>query len=85
MKFSLCITTLDRYDEFLSKNLQKYLENPYIDEIIINDENGNDFEKINNNFKNEKLKVFKNETILGPFLNKIDVLKKAKNNWEFNC
>ena len=78
---SLCITTMDRYDSFLSDNLPKYISNPYINEIIINDENGNDFEMIKKNFSNEKLKVYKNESILGPFLNKIDVLKKAKNKW----
>lgn len=73
---------MDRYNDFLSKYLPKYLSNPYIDEIIINDENGNDYKLIQKNFsKEKKIKVFQNENILGPFLNKLSVLKKAKNKW----
>lgn len=80
--FSLCITTKDRYNDFLSEYIPKYLENPYIDEIIISDENGNDFNKIEERFSsNLKLRLYKNEYVLGPFLNKIKVLKKAKNDW----
>jgi len=83
--FSLCIPTLDRYDKFLSIYVKKYLENPLIDEIIINDENGNDYEKLLNEYKDtdniSKLKIYKNDNILGPFLNKIKVCKYAKNNW----
>jgi len=79
--FSLCIPTMDRFDTFLNKNLKKYLLNELIDEIIITDENGNDYEKIKNNFQNEKLKVFKNKKQLGPFLNKLECCKKAKNEW----
>ena len=40
--FSLCIPTMDRFDTFLSKFLVKYLNNEYINEIIITDENGNE-------------------------------------------
>jgi hypothetical protein len=75
--FSLCITTKDRYNDFLSEYIPKYLENPYIDEIIISDENGNDFNKIKERFSsNLKLRLYKNEYVLGPFLNKIKVLKR---------
>ena len=38
--FTLCIPTLNRFDDFLSKYLPKYLENKLINEIIITDENG---------------------------------------------
>lgn len=80
--FSLCITTMDRYDSFLSISLPKYLENNLIDEIIITDENGNDIEKIKKNFpNNEKLILIQNEKRLGPFLNKIKVCSFAKNEW----
>ena len=44
--FSLCIPTLNRFDEYLKINLPKYLDNKLIDEIIISDENGNDINKI---------------------------------------
>jgi len=80
--FSLCIPTMDRFDNFLSKYLVKYLENEYIDEIIITDENGNDIEKIKRLLpNNSKLKLFTNETRLRPFLNKISACSAAKNEW----
>lgn len=80
--FSLCIPTLDRFDNFLSRYLIQYLDNEYISEIIITDENGNDIEKINKAFpNNSKLVLLKNETRLGPFLNKIKACSYAKNEW----
>ena len=79
--FSLCIPTMDRFDDFLSKNLPKYLTNELISEIIITDENGNDINKIKNTFTNDKLKLFINEQSLGPFLNKISACSKASNEW----
>ena len=80
--FSLCIPTLDRFDNFLSKYLIKYFDNEYISEIIITDENGNDIEKIKHTFPdNEKLVLIKNEERLGPFLNKIKACSYAKNEW----
>ena len=67
-KISLCIPTMDRFDNFLNKVLDNYIEllkKQIIDEIIICDENGNDFEKINEKYSNfidngGKLRVFKN-------------------------
>lgn len=79
--FSLCIPTINRYDKFLNKNLKLYLENSLINEIIITDENGEDIKKIKNNFNNDKLVLIENETILGPFLNKMKCCKFAKNEW----
>jgi hypothetical protein len=79
--FSLCIPTMNRYDNFLSKNIPKYLNNSLIEEIIISYENGEDYEKIRNSFNNPKLKLFKNDNVLGPFLNKLQACKKAKNSW----
>lgn len=80
--FSLCIPTLDRFDDFLSRYLVQYLENEYINEIIITDENGEDIEKINKTFpNNSKLILIKNESRLGPFLNKIKACSFAKNEW----
>ena len=80
--FSLCIPTMDRFDNFLSKYLVKYLENEYINEIVITDENGNDIEKIKSAFPdNNKLTLIKNQTRLGPFLNKISACSAAKNEW----
>lgn len=81
--FSLCITTLNRFD-FLKKNIPRYLENGLISEIIISDESSsNDFKLLQEYFpdNNNKLKLVKNETVLGPFLNKIRCCKEASNEW----
>jgi glycosyltransferase involved in cell wall biosynthesis len=81
-KISLCITTYKRFDKFLSTNLPRYLVNPYIDEIIICDENGEDSQKILAQFPNElKMKVYTNETVLGAFANKNRVVSLASNDW----
>jgi len=80
--FSLCIPTIDRFDSFLYRYLEKYIDNEYIDEIIITDENGNDIEKIQKVYpNNNKLVLIKNEYRLGPFLNKLKACKHAKNEW----
>lgn len=80
--FTLCIPTMDRFDDYLSKYLPQYIENSLIDEIIISDENGNDSKKILESFgENKKIKVYTNSKILGPFLNKIKVCQYAKNDW----
>jgi len=80
--FSLCIPTIDRFDNFLSKNLPKYIENEFINEIIITDENGNDIDKIKKHIPNiDKLKLIKNDKILGPLFNKLKVCSFAKNEW----
>ena len=80
---SLCIPTKNRW-KFLKVNLPKYLENPYIDEIIIVDETGEDAKIISEEYKdNEKIKVYTNEKILGAFLNKRKVVSLAKN--DFVC
>lgn len=80
--FSLCIATIDRFDEFLSKYIPKYLEMDLIDEIVISDENGNDVAKIRDTFPNHpKLRLFVNENRLGPLLNKLKACYFAKNEW----
>jgi glycosyltransferase involved in cell wall biosynthesis len=80
--FSLCIPTMDRYDEFLSKYIPKYLEIDLIDEIIITDENGNDVAKIREAFPDHpKLRLFTNEYRLGPLFNKLRVCSFARNEW----
>ena len=81
-KLSLCIPTYNRFDKFLSTNLTRYLINPYIDEIVICDENGEDRQKILAQFPNEsKIKVYTNESILGAFSNKNRVVSLASNDW----
>ena len=81
LTISLCIPTMNRYDIFLSESIPKYLNNPHISEIIICDENGEDYNKIMQNFNDPKLKVFKNTSQLGCFKNKINVAKKASSQY----
>ena len=84
LKISLCIPTKDRFDNFLESNLDKYiifLEEGLINEIVISDENGNDYNKIlnkyNNYILNNKIILNKNDNVLGVFLNKLNVCKNA--------
>lgn len=80
--FSLCIPTMNRFDNYLKKNLEKYLQNNLIDEIVISDENGNDIKKIKEYFgENTKFKFNTNQSRQGPFMNKMICCKLAKNNW----
>jgi hypothetical protein len=89
IKISLCIPTKNRFDNFLNIYLDeyiKYLENKLIDEIIISDEDGNDYNKIINKYqdilnKYNNFKVYKNNEILGVFLNKLKVCSYASNNY----
>jgi hypothetical protein len=87
VKISLCIPTMDRFDTFLKKALDRYLEllnKGWIDEIVVCDETGNDFYKINEHYEKiindgVKLRVYKNTRRLGVFLNKMKVCKMANN------
>lgn len=79
--FSLAIPTLDRYDKYLSKFLPKYIANDLIDEIVICDENGNDVQKIKENFNSPKLKLYVNKSRLGVFRNKRKSALLTKNKW----
>ena len=73
---------MDRFDEFLSKNLPKYLENALIAEIVVSDENGNDVAKIRDAFGEQpKLRLYKNDRQLGPLLNKLQACSHANNEW----
>ena len=87
LKISLCIPTMDRFEKFLKKSIDSYLkllEDGWIEEIVVCDENGNDFYKINEHYEKQinagvKLRVYKNTRQLGVFLNKLKVCKMASN------
>ena len=81
MKLSLCIATMNRWDKFLSNTLPKYLENPYIGEIIISDENGEDAKKIRENITDSRVKVYVNDSRLGAFRNKRKAVSYATFPW----
>ena len=75
---------MNRWDQFLYRYIPEYLKNPYIDEIIICDETGEDAKKITEAFgDNPKVRVFVNEKRLGVFRNKDKVVSLAKN--DFVC
>ena len=81
---SLCIPTMNRFDQFLSKNLEKYLE--YLDkgliaEIVISDETGEDYAKLQEKYATrlgENFRIFKDDSVLGVFKNKLHVCRLAK-------
>jgi len=89
INISLCIPTMDRFDTFLKEYLKSYityLETGVISEIIICDENGNDYEEIMKVYgdyieKNSNFKVYKNDTILGVFKNKLKVASLSSFNY----
>ena len=67
---------------FLEKYIPLYLENPYIDEIVIVDETGEDYAKIVSKYSSEpKIRVYQNDKCLGPFLNKLKCMNYATNDW----
>ena len=75
---------MDRFDSFLDEYLSIYLEflnSGMIHEIIICDENGNDYEKIltkyNHGNSNSPIRLYKNETKLGVLKNKAKVVSLA--------
>ena len=83
--FSLCIPTMNRFDDFLDQYLEIYLDmknKGIIDEIIVCDETGEDYqrilEKYNKGDPNGPIQLYKNETRLGVFKNKIRVASYAK-------
>lgn len=85
IKITLVITTYKRYDTFLKKNLNKYLQNSYIHEIIVSDDCSEDYEKVKDGFENEiktgKIKLVRTPKNLGPLKNKIFACGHAQNEW----
>ena len=81
-QFSLVITTYNNYDTFLKNTLPKYLNNPYIFEIIISDDCSDDYDKINNDYSSvSKIKLIKQPHNLGALKNKITACTYATLEW----
>jgi len=81
-EFSLVITTYNRFDNFLINNIPKYLNNPYISEIIISDDCSDDYDKLINVYANElKIKIIKQPKNLGALKNKITACTYATKDW----
>jgi glycosyltransferase involved in cell wall biosynthesis len=80
-KISLVITTFNRFDTYLKVNLQKYLSNRYIHEIIIMDDASDDYNKVMASFDDTKIKCFTQPHNIGALRNKIIACTKATNPW----
>ena len=86
-KLSICIPTYRRFDPFLKRNLPLYLQNPYVDEIVICDEDGEDIDRIREvmehipNVQGKKIVLLKNDKRLYAFHNKEKVVQHATNEW----
>jgi len=84
---SLCITTMNRFDDFLSNYLDKYLsflKRGIIQEIVVLDDASDDYNKINEKYKDHinthsNFVVKRNEENVGVFLNKIKVCEYSSN------
>ena len=82
-QLSLCIPTYNS-SSFFEKSFIKVLNNSIVKEIIINDDNSNDYEDLLNKVEllnNKKISVYKNEKNLKPFHNKYEIVKKSKTDW----
>lgn len=81
--FSLCIPTMNRFEDFLKIFLPKYLTNPLISEIIICDETGEDARKIreDSSLQSTKIRLHVNEKRLGPLKNKLKTMGLAVGQW----
>lgn len=82
---SLAITNFNRSD-FVIESFIQVLNNDFISEIVIIDDYSDSAVYIKlynliNDLNNDKVKVYRNDTNLGPFKNKYEVVKKCKNDW----
>jgi Glycosyl transferase family 2 len=85
MQYSLAIPNYNR-DNMVIYSFINVLNNEFIDEIVINDDFSNEdiFSNLKiliSNLNNSKIKLFRNEQNLKPYLNKYENVKKCKNEW----
>lgn len=69
---------------YISEILINVIYDDRIDEIVICDDNSQDYEKLRenaNSFKSNKIKLYKNVNNLGCYHNKIETLRKCSNKW----
>jgi len=82
---SICIPTYNRTNMVL-ESFSEIIDNEIISEIIIVDDNSvidmyNDLSKMINNLNSNKIKLFRNEKNKKAFLNKIESVSRAENDW----
>jgi glycosyltransferase involved in cell wall biosynthesis len=82
---TLCIPTYNR-SKFAIRSFLNVIEDQRISEIVVCDDNSNQecYEKLMEEIKkidSKKIKIFRNSSNLGAFLNKYECVKKASNEW----
>jgi glycosyltransferase involved in cell wall biosynthesis len=82
---TICIPTFNRH-EMVVRSFIEVIDEPIITEIIIVDDCSDldKFEKLNFEIlklKSSKIRIFRNEENKGAFLNKLESVKKSKNDW----
>jgi len=85
MKYSLAIPNYNR-DSMAMSSFINVINNEFIDEIIINDDFSNEniynnLSSLIKNLNNDKVKLYRNNINLKPYLNKYETVKKCKNDW----
>lgn len=80
---SLCIPTHNRFDTFLQKNLESFLQNEYISEIVIMDDATDDYDKLVAIYglNHNKVKLYRQPVNVGSFKNKVAVASLATCEW----
>lgn len=83
MTISLCIPTHNRFDTFLKKNLEKFVQCKYIDEIVIVDDATDDYNKLVSVYglNHEKIKLYRQDVNVGVFKNKVKAASLATCDW----
>ena len=82
---TICITTFNRVDSTI-KSFKSILDHDLVSEIIILDDaseerNYDELKAAINELNNSKIYLYRNKKNKGAFLNKIECVKKASNDW----
>lgn len=82
MSLTVAIPTMERWS-FLNEQLPKFLGNPSVSYVVINDENGKDINIICEIGldSNPKLRLYSNDAVLGVYGNKRQCLLNAPSEW----
>lgn len=86
MNISLVLTTCNRFESFLKNNIDKYLQNRYIHEIVVLDDCSADYDKLMTAYTDHpKVKVHKQPKNVGAYHNKIDAMNLASPECDWIC
>lgn len=82
MNISLAFTTY-KSEQYIINQLDRDFfsqSDGWIDEIIVRDDFSDDYEKLKK-FENERIKIFRNESNIGPLLSRPKLVENCKNDW----